>query len=367
MPVSVVVGGQYGSEGKGKVALEFARRDPNITIAVRPGGSNSGHTGYSRDGERIVLRQLPAAAIDGGVKVVLPAGCYIDVQLLLKEISQLSLADKQLVIDPRAHIIRPEHVEWERQSRLAQSIGSTMSGTGAAVISRLARFSAQFPQAVPAAEVEELRPYIADTTPILREALRDGQRVIIEGTQGFGLSPVHGDAWPKATSRDTLAAAFVAEAGLSPRDVDQIVLVVRAHPIRVAGDSGPLPGETSWQGIAQAAGTLTDLSEYTSVTRRLRRVGHFDPSVVKRAIAANRPTDIVLNHLDYIDAGVRGERELSIIASRFISEVERGIEARIDWIGTDEKSIYPKRQAADPAARGSKGFARSETRQLAEK
>ncbi|HZF95036.1 MAG TPA: adenylosuccinate synthetase [Allosphingosinicella sp.] len=351
MPVSVVVGGQYGSEGKGKVALELRRRSPAATIVIRPGGTNSGHTGYRHNGTRFVLRQLPAAAIDGGVKVVLPAGSYIDVQLLREEISELGYSHGDVIIDPRAQLIRPEHAEWERQSGLAASIGSTTSGTGAAVMARLARFAPAVPIGVPAGEVEELQPYIADTVPILRAALNRGERIIIEGTQGFGLSPVHGDAWPKATSRDTTAASFVAEAGLSPLDVDQIVLVLRAFPIRVAGDSGPLSGETSWSAIAAAAGASTDFSEFTSVTKRLRRVGTFDSTIVKRAIDANRPTDIVLNHVDHIDASVHGRRDLSSAAIDFISLVERDIEARINWIGTDETSIFARHEIGGLSAR----------------
>ena len=86
MPVSVVVGGQYGSEGKGKIALETVRRDTTTTLVVRPGGTNSGHTGFSRTGHRHILRQLPAAAIDGRVGVIIPAGSYVDPLLLLREI-----------------------------------------------------------------------------------------------------------------------------------------------------------------------------------------------------------------------------------------------------------------------------------------
>lgn len=366
MPVSVVVGGQYGSEGKGKVALELIRQDPSITIVVRPGGTNSGHTGYTREGRRIVLRQLPAAAIDRVAKVVLPAGSYIDIQQLLREIAELRLAPHQIAIDPRAQIIRPEHVEWERQAGLTNSIGSTGSGTGGAVISRLARYSPQLPKALPAAEVEALQPYVADTRTILQTALQNGERVLIEGTQGFGLSPIHGDDWPKATSRDTTAAGLLSEVGLSPLHVDRVILVIRCHPIRVAGDSGPLPNETSWAAIAKEAGIEGDLSEFTSVTKRLRRVGNFDADVVSKAIAANAPTEIVLNHVDYIDVTVKGSGELSGRAEEFVRGVERRIGRQIEWVGTDEKSIFPRLSWSDRDAAFGSGFARSAARGLAD-
>ena len=146
--------------------------------------------------------------------------------------------------------------------------------------------------------------------------------MVVEGTQGFGLSLLHGGFWPKATSRDTTAAAFLAEAGLSPLDVDDVTLVIRCHPIRVAGNSGPLPGQTSWEHIAAEAGTMEDIQELTTVTAKVRRVGRFDPEIVRRAIQANQPTRIVLNHLDYVDPEVR-DRSLTAKARTFV-EMVRG-------------------------------------------
>ena len=83
MPVSIVVGGQFGSEGKGKVALEIVRRDPTTAAAIRVGGTNSGHTAVGADGETYLLRQLPAASVDRSVQIILPAGSYIDLNVFL--------------------------------------------------------------------------------------------------------------------------------------------------------------------------------------------------------------------------------------------------------------------------------------------
>lgn len=339
MPVSIVVGGQYGSEGKGKVALELVRRDPSIRAVVRPGGTNSGHTGYTKDGRRIILRQLPAAAIDGGVTVILPAGSYIDAGLLKREVEQLGLAPPQLIIDPRANIISQAHTDWESRAGLVQGVGSTGSGTGAAVLSRLMRGSGDLPQSVSAREVASLVPYLAETGPIMDGLLRQGFRILLEGTQGYGLSPLHGDAWPHCTSRDTTAAAFLSEAGLAPLTVDEVVLVIRCHPIRVAGNSGPLALETTWSEIGQAAGAPHDLSELTSVTQKVRRVGHFDATIVRKAIAANQPTKIVLNHLDYVDWRVR--EGLTPKALGFIRSIEAEIDRVIDWVGVGPTSFEP--------------------------
>jgi len=151
---------------------------------------------------------------------------------------------------------------------------------------------------------------------------------------------LHSDSWPKCTSRDTTAAAFLSEAGISPTSVDRVFLVLRCHPIRVAGDSGPLPLETTWDQIANSAGANRDLREFTSVTQKLRRVANFDAELVGRAVIANGPTDIVLNHIDYIDAAVYETSELSPVANEFVTQVERKLSQRVNWVGTGERSMF---------------------------
>jgi adenylosuccinate synthase len=155
----------------------------------------------------------------------------------------------------------------------------------------------------------------------------------LEGTQGFGLSLLHSPHYPKVTSRDTTAAAVLAEAGLSPLDVDQIVLVLRAFPIRVAGDSGPFGAEEiEWGKIAEEGGHVERLAEFTSVTGRLRRVARFDPVLVREAIAVNQPTAVVLNHLDYVDAAAGGGG-LTPRVAEFLATVTAQIGRPIDYLG----------------------------------
>jgi adenylosuccinate synthase len=200
---------------------------------------------------------------------------------------------------------------------------------------------------VQAENVLALQPYLKDTGTQLRRLLDAKQRVVIEGTQGFGLSLLQGGYWPKATSRDTTAAGFLAEAGLSPRDVDDVTLVIRCHPIRVAGDSGPLPGETNWEQIAADAGLKDDIREYTTVTAKVRRVGRFDPEIVRRAIQANQPNRIVLNHLDYVDPRVRGG-SLTAKARAFVENVEDAISRQVDWLGTGPGHVMDRQRASVP-------------------
>jgi adenylosuccinate synthase len=345
MPISVVVGGQFGSEGKGKIALELVRRDKSVVAAVRIGGTNSGHTAVGADGKTYVLSQLPAASIDRSVRVILPAGSYIDLDILRRELNILGFGPDCVAISSMARIITDEHKQWEQMSGLGRAIGSTQSGTGGAVMAMAARGANNFPlHSIHAEDVPDLQPFLKDTTSEMRRFLDAKKRIVIEGTQGFGLSLLQGGFWPKATSRDTSAAGFVAETGLSPRDVDDVTMVVRCHPIRVAGESGPLIGETTWERIAADAGLRGDHREFTTVTKKVRRVGQFDPGIVRRAIQVNRPNRIVLNHLDYVDARVHGGG-LTSKAQRFVERIEAEIGQQIDWLGTGPASIIDRQSA----------------------
>lgn len=294
MPLTVVIGGQYGSEGKGKIACHLAKA-LDAVYAVRCGGTNSGHTVIDAKGEKRIFRCLPTAAVVPRVKLAICAGSYIEPEVLLKEIDQMGLGPDRLLIDRNAMIISRDMKIEEEACDLPKKIGSTGSGVGAAVARRIARDgSVNF-----AGEMKFLKPFVGDVSATLRASLKHGERTIIEGTQGFGLSLLHSDYYPKVTSRDTTAASFVSEAGLSPLDVDDIALVIRAFPIRVGGDSGPLPYEIDWETVTREGCHQTPIIEYTSVTGKVRRVGRFDADVVQRAITINNPTKIFLNHVDY--------------------------------------------------------------------
>ncbi len=334
MPVSVVVGGQFGSEGKGKTTLELVRRaKENHVVVVRVGGSNSGHTGYTQKGKKYALRQLPAGCIDKNVDVVFPAGSYIDVDILLSEIALLDYPRERIFISPYARVITEQHKLWETKSKLGASIGSTGSGVGAAVLASVARGSKNLAlDSIDAQHSEHLTKFIHDTSETLRKWLAQGSRVIIEGSQGFGLSLLEGGYWPKATSRSTTASAALSEAGLSPLDVDQVVMVIRSYPIRVAGDSGPLYGETTWEEIADKQGNGLNLQEYTTVTKKLRRVGEFDMQQVRHAMNTNRPNVIVMNHLDYIGHQSSLNSKTSEVY-QFILKVQAGLGHKIDYFG----------------------------------
>lgn len=328
MPVTVVVGGQFGSEGKGKVA-HFMAKELDATVAIRVGGPNSGHTVIDTEGVPIVFKQLPTAALLPHVQCVLPAGSYLRADILLHEMKIARLDPERLLIDPNAVVITERELREERESDLRRWIGSTLSGTGAAVIARASRIGT-----VRLARDEEvLKPFVRSSVRFLRERLDKKERVLIEGTQGFGLSVLHSPHYPFATSRDTTAAGFVAESGLSPLDVDDIVLVIRAFPIRVAGNSGPLPEEISWETLDHESGHRSGIAEYTSVTRSLRRVARFDPRIVHGALAVNRPTRIALNHVDHVDSECAATGRLTRRARSFVRDVTSSLDAPIDYVG----------------------------------
>ncbi|HWO15799.1 MAG TPA: adenylosuccinate synthetase [Solirubrobacterales bacterium] len=344
MPVTVVVGGQYGSEGKGKVA-HYLARERDAAAVIRVGGPNSGHTSFAKDGSRQVLQQLPVAALLDDSVCLLGPGAYVDPEILLSEISRLNLGPERVCVDYRAFVVTDADKQAERDSGLGDRIGSTCSGTGAAVVRRIGRAA----DGDLAFGCEDLHPFVGDSVAFARRLLDRRRRVVVEGTQGFGLSLLHSPHYPYVTSRDTSAAAPVAEAGLSPLDVDEVAMVLRAFPIRVAGSSGPFDAEEiEWETIAQEAGLPKPPQELTSVTRRLRRVARFEPEIVIKAIRANRPSLLVLNHLDHVDGNCAGGT-ITEKAQRFIAGVENATGHGIDLVGFGPRPgdlVRPRQSAA---------------------
>jgi adenylosuccinate synthase len=331
MPATIVVGGQYGSEGKGKVVALLAERSASPWI-VRCGGPNSGHTVTVR-GEEMILRQVPCSSDPDRATFYIAAGCAVHTQILIRELDLLAIPRDRIIVDPRAVLIWREDETSEADS--LGGIASTCSGTGAALARRMSRQ----PNVELAAQSAVLnrRCRVEIVAPILHRGLADGAEVIVEGTQGFSLSLLHGPEYPFVTSRDTTAAGFAAEVGLSPRDVESIVMVIRTFPIRVGGSSGTLPHETTWEAIASSSDAPAVVHEYTSVTKRLRRVGEFDWNAVRVATEYNKPTALAimgLDRLDHANTGLNRYEDLSWKARSFLERVDFEIGVPVRWIGT---------------------------------
>ena len=337
MPVSVVVGGQYGGEGKGKVTNYFARQF-NAKAVVRVGGPNSGHTVVHND-VRYKLRVLSSACMLSDVITVLPVGSYINIELLEKELKLLDNFNikERLIIDKNAMIIDNFDSFMEKEARLKETIASTTSGIGNAIQRRIKR---DVDEDIKFAKDDvRLRSYVMDTSQLYNKLLRSNEHIIVEGTQGFGLSVLHSDYYPYCTARDTTASAFLMEAGLSPLNVINIIMVIRRYPIRVGGYSGHLNKEITWEEVTRKSGSKEQLMEYTTVTNNLRRVAEFDADLVNKAISVNNPNIIVLNHEDYIDYENNENNKLTEKQLADINVIQNDIGRKIDYVGNGESLI----------------------------
>ncbi len=337
MSLWVVVGGQYGSEGKGKISA-FITLKENIDLCVRCGGPNSGHSFVDEDGTTRVLRQLPTGYINPRTRLLIPAGALIDPKILKYEIETFGIDPSRIGVDRKCFVINGADRETERNLGLRERLSSTLCGVGAAVARRALRGD----DAKLARDVSEEHPWLRDLLTDVSEevnaAVDHDKKVLIEGTQGFGLSLYHSEHYPKTTSRDTSAAGFISEVGVSPRMVTEIVAVFRTFPIRVAGDqAGPLEKEIDWEKIRIESGSPHEIGERTSVTKKVRRVGRFEWNLAKKAVEVNGATRVALNHLDYLSYSNRGEtcyEKLSSKAIDFIGDLERKLGTPVRFLGT---------------------------------
>lgn len=331
MSIVVVVGGQFGGEGKGKITAYLCRMF-DFDVAVRCGGPNSGHTITIND-KQVVLRQIPAGLVNPNTKLFLAAGCLIDMNVLLREIKLFELNPNRLKIDRNAVIIDKKDIEEEKEAKLNDRIGSTCSGVGIAAAKRILRTE----NMKLVKDIRELAPYVADVSEEVMMCYENKKKIVIEGTQGFGLSVYHSPYYPYATSRDTTASGFLSEVGVSPLTVSHIIIVMRTFPIRVGGNSGPLPREIDWKTIQSESGYPYEIKEYTTVTNRLRRVGRFDLEILKKAVMVNKPTHVALMGVDYLDyrnKGVGYYNQLTNETKELISSLERKFGIKISFIGT---------------------------------
>jgi adenylosuccinate synthase len=353
MSLTVVVGGQYGSEGKGKLTSYLAAATPSKVGVARCGGPNAGHTADGSEG-RELLRQLPSGAVVPDCELFMAAGMQVELDLLTREIRRCEGAAERLHIDRDATLITPGDVETERAGALYERIASTLTGTGAAIARKVLRHE----EVRLVCDEPCLTPYRSVVSVQVNELLDAGGTLIVEGTQGFGLSLHHG-RFPYVTGRDTTAAGFLSEVGLSPRLVTDVIVVLRTYPIRVGGNSGPL-AEITWDEVARRSRYRTALAEYTTVTGRLRRVGEFDWSLATRAVQVNRPTALAvhgLDYLDYDDLGVRRWEDLGGRSRAFVAKLERklGVVVRFLFTGPDGGDLIDRgpdlRLPANRAAR----------------
>jgi adenylosuccinate synthase len=349
--VDVLIGGQYGSEGKGNIVHYLA---PEYDVLVRVGGPNAGHKVFRPDKDPFTFHQLPSGALGNQkAKLVIGAGAVISVDALRHEISELAVAIDKLIIDPRAMIIERKDVNREVK-KLRDQIASTAQGVGVATARKiLNRWPGSDVRL--AGDIPALKHYLGDTVEFFASCLSTGQRIMLEGTQGTSLSIHHGP-YPYVTSRVTTASGCLAEAGLASRHVRRVVMVCRTYPIRV-GDtrtgqtSGPMSAPIDLRVIAKRSGIpLSELkkTERTSTTNRPRRVGEFDWAQLRRSFVLNGPTDIALTFADYL--GIENRRafryeQLNQETVRFVEEIEKVTSIPVSLISTafKERNVIDRR------------------------
>ncbi|MCS7365248.1 MAG: adenylosuccinate synthetase [archaeon GB-1867-035] len=324
MPCTVIVGGFFGDEGKGKIASYLAIKD-KLDLAVRTGSVNAGHT-VAWKNRKYKLRIIPSAFIHEKCRLLIGAGANLNVSIFLKEVKETN-SEKRVGIDFQTSIIEEKHIKEDRgDEHLSKKIGTTGQGVGPAIAERVRR------KAKLARDIEELKPYLTDVALEVNQALNLGKKVLIEGTQGTYLSLYHG-TYPYVTGRDTTASAICSEVGIGPKKVDDVLIVFKAYVTRVG--AGPLPNELSPEEADKRGWT-----EIATVTGRRRRVAPFNFQLAKRAIMINSATQIALTKLDIVYPECKGARsynELSPKAKKFIEEIESKLKVPVTLIGTGEE------------------------------
>jgi adenylosuccinate synthase len=377
MSVTAIVGGQFGSEGKGLIVGHIAK---DYDVHVRVGAANAGHTVYTMaahvDGphrsdpgglpEKHVMQQLPCAAYaNPEATLCIGPGAQISQEILMEELRLLRdwrevrgmTLLPEILIDPRAHMITAQHIWREVNGDLAERIGSTSTiakeGIGTAQAARVLREAG----CVAVGDVDGFWTgeglVEADVALYLARAHAAGERILLEGTQGTGLSLTTG-FFPYVTSRNTTAAGLAADCGVAPNAIDKVIGVFRSYPIRVAGNSGPFyddSREIEWSEIG-----VDPEKERTTVTKKVRRVATFSEQQLWEACAVNGVTDLALTFADYLDprfAGMsrlRGERypppdavsiQRSAVGDR-VEAMERVTGLPVVYVGTGPHSVIQR-------------------------
>ncbi len=322
MTKTILVGGQFGDEGKGKIISHLALADKYEIIARGGVGPNAGHEVWY-NGKRYPLRMLSCGFVHEKARILIGAGVAVNPEVFLKEI-EMTGTQKRAGVDKRATVITKEHLERDA-SKTPDKIGSTKTGCGPAIMDRAGRV------ATVAQDSKELKPFLCDVA----EEVNRAKSVLVEGSQGFMLSVLYG-GYPYVTSKDTSASTIAADVGLGPKSIDEVIMVIKAYTTRVGG--GSLKDEVSKE-VAEPKG----MQEYGTVTGRPRRTSlslHYDD--LKFAAMVNSATQIAMTKLDVRfpgNAGVKKFSDLTKEAQAFVNDAEKKIGVPITLIGTGKDAL----------------------------
>ena len=301
----VIVGAQWGDEGKGKVVDILSE---HLDIVVRcQGGNNAGHT-IVVNGKKLITHLIPSGILHPQCICVIASGVVIDLKVLAEEIEALEKLGidviSRLKISDRCHIILPSHIERDTQGEQEKGdkkIGTTNRGIGPCYQDKIGRIGHRIGNCKDVLKGEYIKAYekivpcITDTVDFLHTALEQGRNMLFEGAQGAMLDIDHG-TYPYVTSSNTTSAGVCTGAGVPPHVIERVTGIVKAYCTRVG--AGPFPTELT-----------TDLGEtirqkgheFGSTTGRPRRCGWIDLVALKHAVRLNGITDIALMKLDVLD------------------------------------------------------------------
>lgn len=329
----IVVGAQWGDEGKGKLVDVLAER---ADLVVRyQGGANAGHTVVVGD-RQFVLHQIPSGILHGGAACVVGNGVVLDPETFFAELDELGTqgidVTGRLWISDRAHLVLPWHKLLDQASEKHQQIGTTGRGIGPTYEDKIGRRGVRVADLLGTSDLrtlledritrvnavlgmlgasvradldehlafatrlaERLRPLTTDTGLLVYRALREGRRVLLEGAQGAMLDVDHG-TYPFVTSSNTTAGGAAVGVGIGPTEIDGVLGVVKAYTTRVG--NGPLPTCAEPE-LEERLRTLG--GEFGATTGRARRCGWFDATVVRYAVRVNGLTGLAVTKLDVLD------------------------------------------------------------------
>jgi adenylosuccinate synthase len=266
---------------------------------------------------------VPSGFIYPKAKLCIGSGVLVDPRVLEREVEMLGVRGR-VFVDKRCGIITEDHIARDKGSaHLAKTIGSTGSGCGPANADRVMRVSPQ------AKDVPELAEYLLDVPLAINDALKNGDTVLLEGTQGFGISLYYG-TYPFVTSKDTSASQIAADNGVGPTKIDDVIVVFKAYPTRVG--EGPFFTEMS----AEKSDSL-GIQEFGTVTHRKRRIGGWDGKMARYSAMINGCTQAAITGIDRIDKACYGVTEYSRLtkkAREFLARAEADIGSPITLIST---------------------------------
>jgi adenylosuccinate synthase len=352
LSVDVIVGLQWGDEGKGRI-VDFYARDYNV-IARFGGGDNAGHTLVTH-GETIALRLIPSGILQPEAELFIGAGCVVNPTTLVEELERLGtlgIDPLRVLVSDRALAVLPEHIDADKRreaERAAEAIGTTGRGIGPAYADRAWRTGItlrRYCDEAQTTEAKRLGSHLVDGIAYIHERLESGNRILAEGAQGTMLDVIYG-TYPFVTSSNTIAGGACTGLGVGPKHVRRVIGIAKAYCTRVGG--GPFPSELN----DRDGERLRERGhEFGTVTGRPRRCGWFDAVAARYAVRVNGIDAIALTKLDVLSGFERigvvthyrenGEVELErfegweedLRAVRRVADLPRAAQTYVQAIGT---------------------------------